>query len=314
MAEDIKVAFIFPGQESQSVGMGMDLQVHFNAARAVYDEVDSTLGFPMSRLCFEGPEEDLLQTMNAQAAVLTTSIACLRAAQEVTGEVLPIPTYVAGHSVGEYTALVAVGVLTLSDAVRLVRERGRLMHEAGKRNGGGMMAIIGLDLEVVENICLSVGAIISNINAPGHVVISGSQDNLDKARRLAQVKGARRVIPLKVSGPFHTPLMEPALDGLRNAISGFTFMEPAVPIVANVTAQPLTGIEPLKEELVSQILRCIKWQQTIETMISKGITTFFEIGPGEVLTGLIKKISPGARTFNINSVETITAISNWRKG
>jgi [acyl-carrier-protein] S-malonyltransferase len=314
VAEDIKVAFIFPGQESQSVGMGMDLQVHFNAAKAVYDEVDSTLGFPMSRLCFEGPEEDLLQTMNSQAAVMTTSVACLRAAQEVTGNVLPIPTYVAGHSVGEYAALVAAGVLTLSDAVRLVRERGRLMHEAGKRNGGGMMSILGLELELVENICLSVGVVVANINAPGHIVVSGSQDNLDKARRLAQVKGARRITNLRVSGPFHTQLMEPAIDGLRNSISGFTFMKPSVPVLSNVTAQPITEIEPLKEELTSQILRCVKWQQIIETMISKGITTFFEIGPGEVLTGLIKKISPGARTFNINSVETVSGIANWRKG
>jgi [acyl-carrier-protein] S-malonyltransferase len=188
------------------------------------------------------------------------------------------------------------------------------MHEAGQRKSGGMMAIIGLDQDVVDNICLSVGTTISNINSPGQIVISGPQDNLAKARRLAQIKGARRVIPLKVSGAFHSPLMEPAIEGLKTAISGFTFNEPSMPIVANVTSQPLTKINAIKEELVSQIVHCVKWQQSVETMIARGVTTFFEIGPGEVLSGLTKRISPGARTFNINNVDTITEISNWRKG
>ena len=314
MVEEIKVAYVFPGQGSQSLGMGLDLYVHFASSRDVYDEVDKILGFPLSRLCFEGPEEDLTQTINVQAAVLTTSIACLKAAQEVTENGLPAPTFVAGHSLGEYTALVVSGVLSLSDAVRLVRERGRLMHEAGQRKPGGMLALIGLDKEIIEDICLSVGTTISNINSPGQIVISGSQDNLAKARRLAQIKGARRAIPLKVSGAFHSALMEPALEGLRNAVSGFTFNTPSVPVVANVTAQPLTGLEAIKEELISQIVHCVKWQQSVETMIARGITTFFEIGPGEVLTGLIKRISPGARTFLINNVDTATETSNWRKG
>ena len=165
MVEEIKVAYIFPGQGSQSVGMGLDLYVHYASAREVYDEVDNTLGFSLSRLCFEGPEEDLTQTINVQAALLTTSIACLKAAREVTDNSLPAPAFVAGHSLGEYTALVVAGVLSLSDAVRLVRERGRLMHEAGQRKPGGMLAIIGLDEEIVENVCLSVGTTISNINS-----------------------------------------------------------------------------------------------------------------------------------------------------
>lgn len=314
MLEDIKVAYVFPGQGSQSLGMGLDLYVHYNSARDVYDEVDKTLGFPLSRLCFEGPEEDLTQTINVQAAVLTTSIACLRAAQEVTDNALPLPTFVAGHSLGEYTALVVAGVLTLSDAVRLVRERGRLMHEAGKRTPGGMQAIIGLDQDVIENICLSVGTTVSNINSPGQIVISGTQDNLAKARRLAQIKGARRIIPLKVSGAFHSTLMDPAIEGLRSVISGFDFNEPVTPVVANVTAQALTQVEAIKEELISQVVHCVKWQQSVETMIARGVTTFFEIGPGEVLTGLIKRISPGARTLNISNVDTVTEMSSWRKG
>jgi len=314
MIEEIKVAYIFPGQGSQSTGMGLDLYVHYASAREVYDEVDKVLGFSLSRLCFEGPEEDLLQTINVQAAILTTSIACLRAAQEVTNNGLPLPTYVAGHSLGEYTSLVVAGVLSLADAVRLVRERGRLMHEAGQRKNGGMMAVIGSDQEILEDVCRSVGTTISNVNSPGQIVISGSQDSLAKARRLAQLKGARRLIPLNVSGAFHSNLMEPALEGLRNAISGFDFKEPSVPVVANVTAQPLTGIEAIKEELISQIIHCVKWQQSVETMIARGVTTFFEIGPGEVLTGLVKRISPGARTVNISNVDNVTELLNWRKG
>jgi len=314
MAEEVKVAYVFPGQGSQSVGMGLDLYVHYASAKEVYDEVDSVLGFPLSRLCFEGPESDLVQTINVQTAILTTSIACLRVAQEVTNNTLPVPTFVAGHSLGEYTALIVAGVLSLSDAVRLVRERGRLMHEAGRRKHGGMLAIMGLDLPVVENICLSVGTTVSNINCPGQIVVSGAQENLDKARRLAQIKGARRTIPLRVSGAFHSPLMEPAIEGLKSAVSGFTFNKPAMPIISNVTAQQLTAVETIKEELVSQVVHCIKWQQSIEATIARGVTTFFEIGPGNVLAGLIKRISPGAQVFNVNSVESITEIANWRKG
>ena len=285
--------------------MGLDLYVHYSSARDVFDEVDETLGFPLSRLCFEGPEEDLTQTINVQPAILTVSIACLRAAQEVSGSGLPSPAFVAGHSLGEYTALVVAGVLGLPDAVRLVRERGRLMNEAGQRKPGGMLAVVGLDEETTRGICLSVGTEISNINSPGQIVISGAVDKLAEARRLAETGGARRVIPLKVSGAFHSPLMEPALEGLRNAISGFTFRKPSAPVVANVTAQMLTDAEAIKEELVNQILHCVQWQRSVENMIARGVTTFFEIGPGQVLTGLIKRISPAVQVLNIGDVETI---------
>ena len=314
MPEEIKVAYVFPGQGSQFVGMGLDLYVHYASAKEVYDQVDDILGFSLSHLCFEGPEQDLNQTINVQVAVLTTSIACLKAAEEVTKYTLPHPTYVLGHSLGEFTALVVAGVLNLPDTIRLVRERGRLMHEAGKRKRGGMLAIMGLDLAAVENVCLSVGTAVSNVNCPGQIVISGSQENLEKARRLAQIKGARRVIPLRVSGAFHSPLMEPAIEGLKNAVAGLTFNKPLMPVIANVTNQPLTAVETIKEELISQIVHCVKWQQSVEVTIAKGVTTFFEIGPGDVLTGLIKRISPGAQTFNINTLDSLNAITNWRKG
>ncbi len=314
MVEEIKVAYIFPGQEAVAVGMGLDLYVHYSSARDVFDEVDKTLGFALSRLCFDGPDADLKQTINVQPAVLVTSVACLKAAQEVSNKGLPPPTFVAGHGIGAYTALVVADVLSLSDAVRLVRERGRLMNEAGQRTLGGMLTVTGLDLETVRDVCFSASTEIAYIDAPDQVTISGTQENLTRARRLMQIKGARRVIPLKVSGAFHSSFMEPALGRLRDAIAGFTFKNPSVPIVANVTAQPLTDVEAIKEELVSQVAHCIMWQQSIENMITRGVTTFFEIGPDEMLTKLIKRISPGAQTFTINNAQTAGEITRWRRG
>jgi len=301
-----EVAYVFPGQGSQKVGMGADLYARYPSARAVFEEVDETLGFPLSQLCFEGPEAELVQTVNVQPAVLAVSIACLRAAQDAGVNSLPPPDFVAGHSLGEYTALVAAGVLSLPDAARLVRARGRLMNEAGSKKPGGMMAVIGLDEEATRKVCLQTGARISNINSPGQIVISGAEENLAEAKRLAEAGGARRVIPLKVSGAFHSHLMEPAVDALKAAISGFTFREPSVPLVANVTGETLTDAEAIKQELIDQLLNCVQWQRSVENMIAAGATTFFEIGPGQVLTGLIKRINPGVQTFNICDAETVS--------
>jgi [acyl-carrier-protein] S-malonyltransferase len=314
MVEATKVAYVFPGQESHSVGMGLDLYVHYASAREVFDEVDKSLGFSLSRLCFEGPEDDLKQTINVQPALLATSVACLKAAQEVSNNGIPEPTFVTGHDVGIYAALVAAGVLNLADAARLIRERGRLMNEAGQRTGGGMVSMTGLDIEVFKNICFSTGVEIAYVDAPDQVTLSGTQENLTKARRLAQIKGARRIVPLRVSGPFNSILMEPAIERLRNAISEFTFNKPTIPVVANVTAQPLTDLEAIKEELVSQIVRPVQWQQSVENMIARGVTTFFEMGPGEMLTRLIKRISPGAQAFNISNAQTVSEITKWRRG
>ena len=314
MVEEVKVAYVFPGQESKQVGMGLDLYVHYNSAREVFDEVDRTLGFPLSRLCFEGPEEDLNQTINIQAAVLTVSVACLRAAEEISEHTLPTPALVAGHGSGEYAALVAANVMQLSDAVRLIRERGRLMNEAGRRKPGGMMTIMDIDKDTVDGICLTTGVEISNINAPDNIVVSGDDVRLAKAKRLAQVKGARRIVPVRVSGAFYSSLMDPALEGMINAVSQFKYETPMVPVVANVTAQPMTTVEAIKEELISQIIHAVKWQQSVETMLARGITTFFEVGPGDILTKYIKRISPGALTFNISNAQTTAEIVRWRKG
>lgn len=305
MAASSEIAYVFPGQGSQKVGMGADLYAKYPSARAVFEEVDETLGFPLSKLCFEGPEEELVQTINVQPAVLAVSIACLRAAQDAGGDSLPAPAFVAGHSLGEYTALVAAGVLSLSDTASLVRARGQLMNEAGSKKPGGMLAVIGLDEKTTQEVCLQTGTHVSNINSPGQVVISGAEENLAEAKKLAEASGARRVIPLKVSDAFHSHLMEPAVDGLTAAISGFTFRKPSVPLVANVTGETLTAAEAIKRELIDQLISCVQWQRSVENMIAAGVTTFFEIGPGQVLTGLIKRINPKVQVLNICDAETV---------
>ncbi len=289
MTTERKVAYVFPGQGSQWVGMGQDLYASLPKAKAVFEEADSVLGFALSRLCFEGPEDTLRQTINAQPAIMTVSIAYLRASPQF--ESMPKPTFVAGHSLGEYTALVAANTLSFADAIRLARERGRLMQEAGNHTSGGMLAVIGLDEAAVESVCQDAGIQIANINCPGQIAISGPSQVLDKATELAKAKGAQRVIPLKVSGAFHSRLMQLAADGMAEAISKPTFRDATVPIVANTTAQPLTSSTELKAELLNQLCHCVQWQKSVDLMIRKGVSEFVEIGPGQVLTGLIKRIS-----------------------
>jgi len=312
MAERSAVAYVFPGQGSQYPGMGLDLYHSYSFAREVFHEADASLGFPLSRLCFEGPEEELTKTHNVQPAILVVSIACLRALREASQDDFPPPAFVAGHSLGEYTALVAAGVLRLSDAVILLRERGRLMYEAGLKNPGSMLAVIGLDEQTVKELCLCTGAEISNLNCPGQIVISGPVAALNEAAKLAKARGARALIPLKVSGAFHSALMEPVLTEFSRIVSRFEFSSPAVPVISNVTGQPLTEAESIQEELVRQLRNCIQWQKSVEYMMHQGVTTFYEIGPGRVLTGLIKRIHPELQTYNVSSTQDIAQLTGNR--
>lgn len=309
MSASEKAAYIFPGQGAQSVGMGQDIYNAFKPARAIFDQADKVLNFSLTRLCFEGPEAELRLTINAQPALVTMSYAILAVIRETAPDSLPEPAYMAGHSLGEYTALAATNVLDFSTTVHLARERGRLMHEAGLIQAGGMVAIIGLEEDLLTDVCNKTNTRIANFNSPGQMVISGPMESMPLAAELAQARGATRVIPLQVSGAFHSPLMQPAQEGLSEIIASVEFRDPDVPILGNTTAQPLTSAGQLKEELNKQLCNPVQWQRTIEFMISNGVSTFYEIGPGKVLAGLNKRINREITTHNISDVMAIRNLS-----
>ncbi|MBI2908836.1 MAG: ACP S-malonyltransferase [Chloroflexi bacterium] len=280
--------------------MGSDLCLNSPVARTLFDEANSVLGFDLAKLCFEGPEDQLRQTINAQPAILSVSVACLKTVTENDNRRISRPSYVAGHSLGEYTALVAADVLDFADALRLVRERGRLMHEAGAKEPGSMAAVMGLDEATVEQVCQQAGAEIANLNSADQIVISGRREAVARALDLARALGARRVVPLDVSGAFHSSLMEPTIDGMVKAIGRFRFREPSVPIVVNSLARPVTTADAIKAELIRQLCHCVHWQRSVEYMVRAGVSTFIEVGPGQVLSGLIKRIDRNIEALSLN--------------
>jgi [acyl-carrier-protein] S-malonyltransferase len=305
-----KTAWVFPGQGSQTVGMCRDLYDNVPSARAVFEQADKTLGIPLTKICFEGPEDELRQTINAQPALVTAGYACLEAAREITANKFPLPAFTAGHSLGEYTALAAAGVFDFPTAVRLARERGRLMHEAGQQRKGAMSAVMGLEEAKLAEVCRSTDTVMANINCPGQIVISGAAENIAKANEMATAAGASRAIPLQVSGAFHSPLMQPAVEGMVKYIDATEFKNPSVPVIGNVTALPLATAEDVKTELKKQLLSPVQWQRTVEYMVQQGVTTFIEIGPGKVLTGLIKRINKEVATQNLGDLNAIKALGN----
>ena len=305
-----KAAFLFPGQGAQAVGMGLDLYQSSPAAKAVFDEVDEAIGEPFSRIIFEGPEDELRKTVNTQPGILAVSIACLRAAEEALGiDRMPVAAMAAGHSLGEYTALVAAGALSVTDGVRLVRERGRLMQYASELTEGGMAAILGLEEAALAEVCREAGTEISNINTADQIVISGERQAVERTMELATEKGARRTVPLVVAGAFHSRLMEPAQEGLTKIVGELTFHEPSFPIVANCTGQLITTAAEIKAELLSGLLSCVRWKGSVETMLSSGVSDFYEIGPGRVLTGMVRRINEEATVNNMNDLESIQLLT-----
>jgi [acyl-carrier-protein] S-malonyltransferase len=302
-----RTAWVFPGQGSQAVGMGQAIYERFATARAIFDEADETLGFSLSQLCFSGPVETLTQTEHAQPALLTTSVALLAAAGELAGGALPTPTCVAGHSLGEYSALVAAGALSFADALRLVRLRGTLMADASE---GSMAAVMGLDLDLLQSICHDASAdgtvVVANENSPGQLVISGSVGAVERAMALAKEHGAKRVLPLKVSAAFHSPLMRHAAAGLQSAIEAVEQVAaPRCAVLSNISAEPLHAPEAIRAELVAQMTSPVRWIAAVKRMAAEGVTRFVEIGPGSVLTGLIKRITPGVELINVSDAATV---------
>ncbi len=299
----MSVAYIFPGQGSQYVGMGKDLCEQFPEAKKYFDEADSVLGFPLSKICFEGPEEELKQTKNTQPAIFLHSVALWNLLKPSDAAM------VAGHSLGEYSALVAAGAISFADAIKLVRLRGELMQKAGEENPGTMAAIVGLDPNVVTEVtnAASEAGIVqpANFNSPGQIVISGSVNGVRKAMELAKARGAKLVKELVVSGAFHSPLMQSAKDKLKAALDSTTINDAKIPVYANVTAKPVQKADEIRTLLFEQVTSPVRWEESVTNMASAGAVKFVEVGPGKVLQGLVKRIAASAETAGVDKAAEV---------
>ncbi|MSP14090.1 MAG: [acyl-carrier-protein] S-malonyltransferase [Chloroflexi bacterium] len=313
----MRFALIFPGQGSQVPGMGQDLVRTSPAAREVFESADDILGFSLSALCFNGPSDILTETINAQPALLATSMAILEALREAvnagSASAHLSPAYVAGHSMGEVTAVVASGALTVPNGLRLIRARGEAMQFAGEQNPGAMAAVLGLEAEVLDQACRRASQEIgrpvqlANDNAPGQIVVSGDKDALVRVSEMARAAGARRVIPLAVSIAAHSPLMQPAIAHFSQSVASTFFALAEIPLIANITARPMIDPDELKTELIQQLTYPVRWVESVRYMVSQGVDTFVEVGPGNVLTGLVKRIAPEVHTLSIGDAAGIEA-------
>lgn len=309
-----KIAFVFPGQGSQAVGMGKDLYDRYPTAKAVFDAADEALGFSITEMCFQGPEEELRKTFNTQPAILTVSMACY----EVLKEQGLKPDIVAGHSLGEYSALVATGALSFADAVRLVRKRGQFMQEAVPIGEGSMAAIMGLERNAVVEICekaqAEIGAVQAvNFNCPGQIVIAGKTEAVEKAVELLKAAGAKRAVMLPVSAPFHSTLMQPAADKLAGELDKIAVNEAVIPVVANVNGQIITQGSAIKTSLIQQAASPVLWEDCVSTIVESGATVFVEVGPGKVLTGFTKKIVKDTTNLNVEDITSLEKTLDYFK-
>ncbi|WCM63192.1 ACP S-malonyltransferase [Paenibacillus polymyxa] len=306
-----KTAFLFPGQGSQAVGMAKDAYEAVPAATEVFRQADERLGFALSTLIFEGPDTALKQTSNTQPALLTASIALYEAFKE---KMDIHPDYVAGHSLGEYSALVASGVLAFEDAVEIVRTRGEFMEQAIPDGQGGMAAVLGADREALAALCRDItesGQLVelANINCPGQIVVSGTKEGVAAVAERVKEAGGKRAITLEVSGPFHSSLMKEAATKLSGKLGAVTFSKAQIPVVANVTAKPVRGGSEIRQLLVDQVYSPVLWEDSVTWLLEQGVDTFVEFGPGSVLTGLVKKIDKTVKLYNISSLESFASVT-----
>jgi [acyl-carrier-protein] S-malonyltransferase len=312
MIDWTKTALVFPGQGSQEVGMGADLVAQYPEAEATFALADELLGFALSDLCFNGPADALNDTYNTQPALYVMGIALLRLLNAAFQDELR-PAFVAGHSLGEFTALTAAGALGFTDGLRLVRERGRLMNEASQRAPGAMAAILGLEADVVRDLCAEASQqtgktlVLANDNCPGQLVISGDKEALDAALPLATERGAKRAMPLTVSVASHSPLMEAITPDFRAVLDNTPFGAPAIPVIGNVQAAPLTSASTIRAELGDQLTSTVRWTESVHYMRARGIEQFIELGPKDVLNGLVKRIDRAAERVSLNNVESVNA-------
>ena len=303
----MKLAFLFPGQGAQAVGMGRALADAFPEAREAFATADRVLGFALSQVCWNGPAEELKKSVNTQPALLTHSVAALRLVEAAGLS----PAFVAGHSLGEYSACVAAGALSFEDALVLTRTRGRLMYEAGLARPGAMAAVLGLSSEAVEAACAEAAAAgivrAANLNAPGQVVISGEPAAVDAACERAKARGARRAIRLEVSGAFHSPLMEPAVKGLSQALAKVTIRDARCPVIANAWATPVQDAKSIRRALEEQLLASVRWEDSMRFLLAQGVEGFVELGTGKVLRGLLRTLDANAASWNVEDPESLQA-------
>jgi len=311
------IAFVFPGQGAQKVGMGKALAEQFSICRETFEEADAALGEPLSRLCFEGPEDRLLLTENTQPAILAVSVAACRLVESQGVRA----SFAAGHSLGEYSAYVAAGTIAFADALRTVRRRGQFMQEAVPVGEGAMAAVLGLDAEPLASACANASAELpgrvvapANLNAPGQIVIAGHADAVARAGELAKAAGAKRVIALAVSAPFHSALMKPAEERLTPVLRALAVHDPRIPVVANVDAEPKRSAADAIDGLIRQVASPVRWEDVVRRLLADGVRTFVELGPGTVLSGLIRKIDRGATAMNVEEPGGLTALEALSAG